>query len=177
MSTRKVQQTVPVIIKGGRSGIIAKAIEIQANSVFQITEQFQSQTEEWIQSASDFTVSYIESIDIGEMGGDLQFCQTSSMAHPLTYAFKDSAKNNIFTIQEVADGSNYSLQISVDLTDAYFQVTEEDKSVSNGWTVSTFNTMNAIVAEVEVTDANNIPVCQLLRTEEEDIFLNLEPSV
>ncbi len=177
MSTRKVQQTVPVIIRGGKSGIIAKAIEIEANSLFHVTQQFQSQPEEWIQSDSDFTVSYIESIDIGEMGGDLQFCQTSSMAHPLTYAFKDSAKNNIFTIQEIADGNNYSLQITVDLTNEYFQITQEEKSVSGGWTVSTFSTTNAIVAEVEVTDANNIPVCQLLRTEEEDIFLNLEPSV
>ena len=177
MSTRKVQQTVPVIIRGGRSGLIAQAIVIEANSVFQITEQFQSQQEEWLQSDSDFAVSYIESIDIGEMGGDLQFCQTSSMAHPLTYAFKDSAKNNIFTIQEIADGDNYKLQISVDLPNDYFQVTEEDKAVSNGWTVSTFSTTNALVAVVEVIDSHNTPVCQLIRTEEEDIFLNLEPSV
>jgi len=177
MSIHKVEQTTPVIIKGGRSGLIAQAIEIQANSVFQITEQFQSQQEEWIQSDSDFTVSYIESIVVGEMGGSLQFCQTSSMAHPLTFAFKDSAKNNIFTFQEIADGNNYKLQISVDMTNDYFQVTEEDKAVSNGWTASTFNTTNPTVYEVEVTDANNIPVCQLIRTNEEDIFLNLEPSV
>ena len=177
MSTQKVQQTVPVIIKGGKSGIIAKAIEIQANSIFQVTQQFQSQPEEWIESNSYFTVSYIESIDIGEMGGNLQFCQTSTMAHPLTYAFKDSNKNNIFTITEVADGNNYSLQITVDSAGEYFQITDSDKAVSNSWTVSTFSTTNTIVAEVEVTDANNIPVCQMLRTNEEDIFLNLEPSV
>ena len=177
MSTRKVQQTTPIIIKGGRSGLIAQAIVIEANSVFRITEQFQSQSEEWIQSESNFAVSYIESIDIGEMGGDLQFCQTSSMEHPLTYAFKDSAKNNIFTIQEIADGKNYKLQITVDLTGEYFQVTEEDKAVSNGWTVSTFSTTNVMIAEVEVTDAHNTPVCQFIRTDEEDTFLNLEPSV
>jgi hypothetical protein len=177
MSINKVQQSIPIIIKGGKSGIIAKAIEIQANSVFQVTEQFQSQPEEWIQSDSDFAVSYIESIAVGEMGGSLQFCQTSSMAHPLTYAFKDSAKNNIFTLSEVADGSNYSLQITVDASGDYFQITEEDKAVSNGWTISTFNTTDPIVYEVEVTDANNIPVCQLLRTNGEDIFLDLEPSV
>ncbi len=177
MSINKVQQSVPVIIRGGRSGIIAKEIEIQADSLFQVTEQYQSQPNQWIESDSAFTVSYIESIAVGEMGAGLQFCQTSSMAHPLTFAFKDSGKNNIFTIQEVADGNNYKLQISVDLTNDYFQITEEENSVSGGWTVSTFNTTAAIVYEVEVTDANNIPVCQLLRTEEEDIFLNLEPSV
>lgn len=178
MSIKKVEQSVPIIIKGGRSGLVAQAIEIEANSVFQITEQFQSQPEEWIQSDSDFAVSYIESIAVGEMGGGgLQFCQTSSMAHPLTYAFKDAKKNNIFTIQEIADGNNYKLQISVDLTNDYFQVTEEDKAVSNGWTASAFNTTNAMVYEVEVTDANNIPVCQLLRANEENIILNLEPSV
>ena len=177
MSIHKVQQTTPVIIKGGRSGLIAQPIEIQANSIFQVTEHFQSQQEEWIQSDSDFTVSYIESIVVGEMGGGQQFCQTSSMAHPLTYAFKDSNKNNIFTIQEIADGNNYKLQITVDSSGDYFQITDSDKSVSGGWTVSTFNTTNPIVGIVEVTDANNIPVCQLLRTNGEDIFLDLEPSV
>jgi hypothetical protein len=177
MSIKKVQQTTPVIIKGGKSGIIAKAIEIQANSIFQVTQQFQSQPGEWTTSDSYYTVSYIESIDIGEMGGDLQFCQTSTMAHPLTYAFKDSNKNNIFTMQEVADGNNYSLQITVDSSGDYFQITDPEKSISEGWTVSTFNKTSAIVGMVEVTDANNIPVCQIIRANEEDIFLNLEPPV
>jgi len=177
MSTKKVGQSIPIIIKGGRSGIIAQTIEIQANSIFQVTQEFQSQPEEWTASNSYFSVSYIESIDIGEIGGDLQFCQTSSMAHPLTYTFKDSNKNNIFTIQEVADSNNYALQITVDLAGEYFQVTDSDKSVSNSWTVSTFSTTNAVVGVVEITDANDVPVCQLLRTNEEDIFLNLEPPV
>jgi hypothetical protein len=177
MSTELPQQTTPVIIKGGSRGILAKAIELYPNSVFQVTEQFQSQPDDWIQSDSDFTVSYIESVMVGEMGDGLQFCQTSTMAHPLTFIFKDSDKNNIFTISEVADGSNYSLQISVDLSNDYFQITEADKSVSEGWTASAFNTTDAVVYEIEVTDANNVPVCQLVRTNDENIYLNLEPAV
>jgi hypothetical protein len=177
MSTFMPQQSIPIIIKGGtKSGILAKPIEIQANSVFEVTEQFQSEPNEWIQSDSAFTVSYIESLMIGEMGAGLQFCQTSSMAHPLTYEFKDSESSNIFTIKEVAAGSNYSLQISVDLSGDYFQITQSSKSDGN-WSVSTFNTTNTEVYAVEVVDANNIPVCRLLRANEEDIYLNLEPAV
>lgn len=174
MSINKVGQGMPIIIKGGKSGIITQAIEIQGNGIFQITQPFQLQQEEWIQSDSDFTVSYVESINVGEMGGNLQFCQTSPMAHPLTYFFKDSNKNNIFTIKEVLDGSDYSLQITVDLPNEYFQITDGGKS--GEWTVSTFSTTNSMVGIVEVKDANNIPVCQLIRANEEDIFLNLEPS-
>ncbi len=178
MSENNVQQGIPVIIKGGsKSGILAKAIEIQANSVFSVTQQFQSQPDEWVQSDSDYSISYVESVMVGELGGSLQFCQTSTMAHPLTYEFKDSGGNNIFTIQEVANGSNYTLQISVTLANDYFQITEQPKGDEEAWTASTFNTTDPEVYMVEVTDANNVPVCQLLRTEEEDIFLNLEPPV
>jgi hypothetical protein len=179
MSTFMPQQSIPIIIKGGsKSGILAKPIEIQANSTFEVTEQFQSQPNEWIQSDSAFAVSYVESLTIGEMGAGLQFCQTSSMAHPLTYEFKDSESGNIFTIKEVAaaGGSNYSLQISVDLASDYFQITQSSKTDGN-WTVSAFNTTNAEVYAVEVVDANNVPVCRLLRANEEDIYLNLEPAV
>jgi len=151
MSTDMPQQGMPIIIKGGsKSGILAKPIEIQAGGIFQVTEQFQSQPDDWIQSDSDFTVSYIESLMVGEMGADLQFCQTSSMAHPLTYIFKDAENNNIFTISEVADGGNYSLQISVDLAGDYFQVTEAGKSGSE-WTISTLNSADPEVAAVQST--------------------------
>ena len=178
MSENNLQQGIPVIIKGGsKSGSLPRAIEIQANSVFSITEQFQSQPNDWTQSDSDYSVSYVESITVGELGGNLQFCQTSTMAHPLTFNFKDSEGKNIFTIQEVADGFNYLLQISVDLTDDYFQVTDQSNSPNETWTASTFNTTDSEVAIVEVINANNVPVCQLLRTDVEDIILNIEPPV
>jgi hypothetical protein len=179
MSTYMPEQSIPIIIKGGsKSGILAKAIEIHANSVFAVTEQFHAQPSEWIQSDSDFAVSYVESVMVGEMGAGLQFCQTSTMAHPLTYEFKDSDNKNIFTIREVAGGeSNYTLQVAVDLPDDYFQITETSKSEAGNWTVSTFNTTDAEVYAVEVVDANKIPVCRLLRTNEADIYLNLEPAV
>ncbi|MEP6901002.1 MAG: hypothetical protein ABJA66_04585 [Actinomycetota bacterium] len=176
MSTLNPRQGIPVIIKGGsKSGILAKPIEIQANSDFQVTEEFHSQANNWIQSGSDFAISYVESIMIGEMGANLQFCQTSSMAHPLTYAFKDAKGANIFTITEVAGGGNYSLQISVDLPDNYFQITDTSESKS-GWTVSLFGTTDAEVYAVEVIDSNNVPVSRLVRMDEADIYLNLEPS-
>jgi hypothetical protein len=179
MSTFMPEQSIPIIIKGGsKSSIIAKPIEIQANSVFQVTEQFQSQPGEWIQSDSDFAISYVESVMIGDMGAGLQFCQTSSMAHPLTYEFKDSDNNNIFTIKEVAGGgSNYSLQILVDAAGDFFQITQSPKSDDPNWTASAFDTTNTEVYAVEVVDANDIPVCRLLRPSEEDIYLNLEPAV
>lgn len=178
MSTEMPEQSIPIIIKGGsKSGILVKPIEIQANSIFQVTEEFQSEEDTWIQSDSDFAVSYVESVAIGEMGAGLQFCQTSLMTHPLTYAFKDDKGANIFTITEVADSSNYSLQIGVEFPDGYFEITDTDQSKKGSWTVSRFNTTDTEVYEVEVTDANNVPVCQLLRTNEEDIFLNLEPPV
>ncbi len=177
MSTIRLQQGIPIIIKGGsKKGIVATAIEIQANSNFQVTEEFQSQANDWIQSDSGFSISYVESIMVGEMGNNLQFCQTSAMAHPLTYKFKDDKGANIFTITEVAGGGNYSLQISVDLPNNYFQITETSESKS-GWTVSLFDTTDPEVYAVEVTDANNVPVSRLVRMDEADIYLNLEPPV
>ena len=177
MSTKKVQQGIPVIIKGGsKSGIIAKAIEIDANSIFSVTQEFQSEPSEWTQSDSAFAISYVESVMVGEMGANLQFCQTSSMAHPLKYTFKDSDDNNIFTIQEASEGSNYSLQISVDSHGNYFQITQSAKGDDN-WTTSTFNTLSIVVSVVEVTDVNNTPVCQFLVNDGENIYLNLEPPV
>ena len=178
MSTLMPQQGMPIIIKGGsRSGVLAKPIAIQASGSFRITESFHAQPDEWIQSGSGFTVSYVESVMVGEMGAGLQFCQTSSMAHPLTYAFKDSEDNNIFTIQEVGDGSNYSLHIAVAGADNYFQITEQSKASADDWRVSAFNTTDAEVYAVEVIDADNVPVCRLRRTGEDDILLNLEPPV
>ena len=179
MSLNRVEQITPVIIKGGRqSGILPEPIAIHANSVFEVTQQFQSQPDDWVQSNSEFTISYIESVVVGELGSGQQYCQTSTMAHPLTYEFKDSSNNNIFTVSEVAlnGGSNYSLQISVSLPNDYFQITEAPKSDDPNWTVSTFDTLNTEVYAVEVVDANNVPVCRLLRTEGEDIFLNMEPA-
>lgn len=178
MSNSKAQQSIPVIIKGGsKSGILAKPIEIQANSSFQVTEEFHSQSNQWIQSDSDFTVSYIESVMIGEMGENLQFCQTSSMTHPLTFTFKDLNNKDIFTIKEVTDNNNYSLQISVTLPDDYFQIPQTSESSNDNWSNSVFDTADAEVYAVEVTDINDVPVCRLLRNGESDIYLNLEPPV
>jgi len=175
MSENTVQQTLPVIIKGGKSGILAKPIEIQANSVFQVSEEFQQQPNDWVQSNSNFAVSYVESVMVGEMGAGLQFCQTAEMSHPLTYEFKDSTDKNIFTIKEVTNGGGgYSLQITVTMPNDYFQITESAKGEK--WTVSTFDTPDAEVYAVEVIDAAQTPVCRLLRSNEEDIFLNLEPA-
>jgi len=120
----------------------------------------------------------VESLTVGEMGAGQQYCQTSSMAHPLTYEFKDSDNNNIFTIKEVSgSGTDYSLQIAVDLPDDYFQITQSPKSDSPNWTVSAFDTLNTEVSAVEVIDRNDVPVCRLLRANEEDIYLNLEPAI
>ncbi|MBS1794648.1 MAG: hypothetical protein JSS81_12385 [Acidobacteria bacterium] len=176
MSKGTDQQSVPIIIKGGsKRGIIATAIEIQANSVFQVTESFQQQQSDWIQSDSEFSISYVESVAIGDMGPEMQFCQTSAMAHPLTYEFKDDQGSNIFTIREMAGNDGYYLQISVDSKDDYFQITKD--SGNEAWTVSLFDTTAAEIYAVEVTDANSVPVCRMLRANEEDIFLNLEPAV
>ena len=178
MSTDLPQQSTPIIIKGGRGkGITQSAIEIEANSVFAVTESFQSQQDDWIQSDSDFSISYIESLAIGEMGAGLQFCQTSTMAHPLTYSFKDDDDSTIFTIKEIADGDNYNLQINVEVPDEYFQITQGNASTGNDWSVSKFSAVTVVVSSVEVTDATNTPVCLLLRTIDQDIFLNLEPGV
>lgn len=177
MSENNLQQGIPVIIKGGKkSGFIATAIEIQANSIFSVTEQFQSDPNQWVQSDSDFSISYVESITVGQTGASPQFCQTSTMAHPLTFNFKDAQGKKIFTIREVSNGVNYLLQISVDLSEDYFQVTDESNSGGNAWTDSTFNTTESEVGMVEVLDTNNVPVCQLMRTDEEDIILNIESA-
>lgn len=179
MTLRVPQQGAPIIIKGGGSSLSATAIEIHSTSVFQVTEEFQSQPNEWIQSDSDFLTNYVESVMIGEPGENMQFCQISSMAHPLTFAFKDGKDANIFTIAEVADSGNYTLQISVDVSDDYFQITQAAESASNNndWFVSIYNQTGAEVFAVEVTDSNNVLVCRLLRTNEDDISLNLEPAV
>jgi hypothetical protein len=99
------------------------------------------------------------------------------MAHPLTFNFKDSQGKKIFTIHEISNGVNYVLQISVDVTDDYFQITGQSNSSGESWTASTFNTTESEVGMIEVLDNNNVPVCQLMRTDEEDIILNLEPPV
>ena len=175
MSEDLPQQSLPVIIKGGsHRGIIATAIEIEVDGGFQVTQEFQSQADDWIQSDSDFSVSYVESVMVGEMGESLQFCQTSLMTHPLTYEFEDDKGTIIFTIKEVSAGGDYSLQISVAKSGDYFHITKS--SEKDSWSTSLFDTTNAEVAAVEVKDANNVPVCRLLRANEENIYLNLEPS-
>ncbi len=178
MSSDLPQQTTPIIIKGG-SKKASIPIRINAYSTFQITESFQSQSDDWIQSASDFSVSYIEAVDVGEPGGNLQFCQTSSMSHPLTFAFKDSDNNTIFTVTEAADGANYDLQIAVQYSGGFFKI-EQTSELAEGtdWSESIFDPSDVEVYMVEVTDSHNVPVCQIIRpTEESDIFLNLEPPV
>lgn len=169
MSTLNPQSGLPIIIKGGRkSGILPKPIEIHATNNFLVTEEYQSQPNQWIQSDSDFSVTYVESLTIGPAGEDQQFCQTSSMSHPLTYLFKDNKDNNIFTLSEVANGGNYSLLVSVDVPDNCFEITQPPD-----WTVSIFDTTDIEVFAVEVVDSNSVVVCRLLRTNEYDIQLNL----
>jgi hypothetical protein len=182
MSNYLPQQGMPIIIKGGgKKGIVTNAIQIQTPGDFQITQPFQSQQDDWIQSDSNFSISYVESIMLGQMDENLQFCQTSLMTHPLTFEFKNKKGLNIFTIKEILDSGNYYLQITVVMEDDYFQVTEESESTgaetSNGdWSVSLFNTTDVDLYAVEVTDANDVPVCRLVRANEEDISLNLEPA-
>ena len=177
MSTDLPQQSTPIIIKGGKGGILATPIKFQAYSVFVVTQHLQSQPLQWTQSDSNYSVSYIESLVVGEMGvGEQQFCQTATMAHPLTYTFMDAEKNPIFTVQEIADSGNFKLQITVDAAGDYFEVTQESKAVPDAWTESTFSSTDAVVYMVEVKDSTNTPVCQLVRGEEEDIFLDLEPT-
>jgi hypothetical protein len=178
MSSDLPQQTTPVIIKGG-SKKASIPIRINAYSTFQVTESFQSESDDWIQSESDFTVSYIESFEVGEPGGNLQFCQTAFMLHPLTFAFKDSNNTTILTITEVADGAAYDLHIAVQYSGGFFQI-EQTSELAEGtdWSESVFEPADAEIYLVEVTDRNNLPVCQIIRaTDESDIFLNLEPPV
>lgn len=176
MSKDLPQQSLPVIIKGGsHKGIIATAIEIQVDGGFQVTREYQSQADNWIQSDSSFSVSYVESVMVGEMGESLQFCQTSLMTHPLTYEFADDKGAIIFTIKEFSAAGDYSLQISVVKSGDYFHITKASETKDN-WSTSLFDSTDAEVAAVEVKDANNVPVCRLLRAKEENIYLNLEPS-
>jgi len=167
----------PICIKGGsKSGIQPTPIEIYANSVFLVTESYQQQQSDWVQSDSDYTFNYVDSIMVGETGADPQFAQTSSMAHPLTYSFNDSTNKNIFTIQEVIDGSSCYLKVSVDVENQYFQITQESKSGADAWTISSYNTTAPEVYSVVVTDANSLAVCRFVRLNEEDIYLNLKMS-
>jgi len=168
-------QLTPIRVKGGTKGssLLPATIEIQANSVFQVTETFEEQPSDWIQSDSIFMVSYVESLGVGEPDNWEQFCQTSTMAHPLTYAFKDADNNNIFTIQEIADGDNFYLQIAVAPPDDYFQISQQPKSGDN-WTASLYNTTLTAVYAIDVSDRNDVFVCRLLRPNEEDIYLNIQ---
>ncbi len=183
MSPDMPQQSIPIIIKsgGGGGGEIDQAktpIDINANSIFKVTEEYNSQPTDWLKSDSHFTVSYVESIAIGENGKNMQFCQTSRMSHPLTFAFKDAKGKAIFTIVETADDKNFSLQFSVDYPDCYFQVSDTSKTASKGfWSDSIFSMSGMNIHIIEVIDSNNIPVCQLLRFDNAEIFLNLEPPV
>lgn len=177
MSAKLPEEITPIIIKGG-SKKSSTPIRINANSTFQITESFQSESDDWIQSESDFSVSYIESVVFGELGGSQQFCQTSSMLHPLKFTFKDSDNNTIFTVTEIAaSGADFDLHISVEYSGGFFQV-EQTSQLAGGtdWSESVFDPSDAEIYLVEVTDRNNTPVSQLIRTDDEsDIFLDLEP--
>ena len=176
MSSDMPQQSMPVIIKGGNKKT-SSPIQINSLSLFQITQEFQSQSGGWLQSSSEFELSYVESVNLVSLTGDAQFCQTSTMSHPLTYAFKDDQEKNIFIISEVADGNNYTLSIDVQYPNSYFQ----SEGVTNGdcWTESIFNSglLEAEVAQIEVTDSSGTPVCQLLRSNDEEITLAVEPPV
>lgn len=181
MSSDLPQQSVPIIIKGGNKKTSSR-IQINSLSLFQITQEFQSQADEWLQSSSDFELSYVESLNLVSLTGDAQFCQTSTMSHPLTYAFKDDQDKNIFIISEVADGNNYKLSISVQYPNSYFQIAQqssEGMTNGNGWTESIFNSgsLDAEVVKIEVTDSTGTPVCQLLRSTDEEITLSVEPPV
>ncbi len=171
-----VEEVTPIIIKGGnkKSSI---PISIEPNGTFNVTESYQSQSNDWLKSDSDFAIRYIESLVVGQDGNSQQFCQTSTMAHPLTYAFKDDQDKNIFLLTEVADGNNFKLEISVQYPNSYFQISQSAPGAGN-WTESVFNSsLDAEIATVEVTDANNMPVCQLSRNGDNDIFIDTEPPV
>jgi len=175
MSIKNLKQGLPIIIRGGsRSG--GKPISIQADGVFEITQQFQAQPNDWIESGSDFLVSYIESVMIGEMGPELQFCQTSSMSHPLRFEFKNDKDANIFTLSEIAATGGYNVRIDVQMPDEYFEITQSGNS-GETWTASDFDSEAAAIAAVEVVDSNEVPVCRLLCPDGESICLNLEPAL
>lgn len=180
MSSDLPQQSVPIIIKGGDTDT-SSPIEISTISYFQVTQEFQSQSSEWLQSSSVFELSYIESLNLVSSTGDDQFCQTSTMSHPLTYAFKDNQNKNIFVISEVAGKNNYTLNIDVQYSNSYFQIEQqssEDAAKSDSWSESIFNSGTLVqVAKIEVTDSTGTPVCQLLRSNNEEITLSVEPPV
>lgn len=180
MSSDLPQQSVPIIIKGGDLDT-SSPIEISTMSYFQITQEFQSQPNEWLQSSSDFELSYVESLNLISPSGDDQFCQTWTMSHPLTYAFKDAKNKNIFVISEVAQDKNYTLNIDVQYANSYFQIDQQSsENASNGsdWTDSVFVSETPVeVAKIEVTDSSGTPVCQFLRSNEEQISLSVEPPV
>lgn len=183
MSSDLPQQSVPIIIKGGNKKASSR-IQINSLSLFQITQEFQSQSSEWLQSSSDFQLSYVESVNLVSQTGDDQFCQTSTMSHPLTYAFKNDQNENIFIIREnkIPTQKNYTLSIEVQYPNSYFQIEQqsfENATNGNNWAESIFNSGLSVmeVTKVEVTDSNGIPVCQLLRSEDEEISLSIEPPV
>lgn len=181
MSSDLPQQSVPIIIKGGDMDA-SSPIEIDSMSFFQVTQEYQSQSGEWLQSSSDFELSYVESLNLVSATGDDQFCQTSTMSHPLTYAFKDDKNDNIFIISEVAKNKNYTLNIEVQYPKAYFQIAQqssENAASGSNWTTSVFHSelLPAEVAKIEVTDSSGTPVCQLLRSAGEQITLSVEPPV
>jgi len=181
MSSDLPQQSLPIIVKGGNKKTSSR-IQINSLSLFQITQEFQSQSSEWRQSSSEFKLSYVESLNLVSLTGNAQFCQTSTMSHPLTYAFKDDQDKNIFIISEVADNNNYKLSIDVQYPNSYFQIVQqssEDATSGNCWTESIFNSglLEAEVAKIEVTDSSGTPVCQLLRSSDEKITLSIEPPV
>lgn len=169
MSTDKAQQGVPIIIKGGtkKSSI---PIRITAYDEFHITESIQSGSNDWIESKSDDPISYIESVVLGD---NQQFCQTSTMKHPITLTFKDSDSNHLFKITEVevSGTSNFNLSISVEYPGSFFQAD------GSSWSESDFDPSDMEIHLVEVTDVNNTPVCQLVREkgDDSDFILNLEP--
>lgn len=181
MSSDLPQQSLPVIIKGGNKKT-SSLIQINSLSLFEVTQSVQSQSGGWLQSSSVFELSYIESLNLVSPTGDAQFCQTSTMSHPLTYAFKDDQEKNIFIISEVADNGNYTLSIDVQYPNSYFQIAQHSsEGAANGadWTESIFNSglLEAEVAKIEVTDSSGIPVCQFLRSGVEEISLSIEPPV
>lgn len=177
MTKPNLQQGTPIVVRGGnKSGIIPKPISINADGVFQVTQEFQAQPTNWVESSSEFVISYVESINVGQMGSGLQYCQTSSMSHPLRYEFKDDKSANIFTITEVPTNGGFSLKVDVLAPNDFFHITEESKEGGESWVESAFDQPTAEVYAVEVVDSTNTPVCRLIRSSEEDIYLNLEPA-
>lgn len=182
MSSDLPRQSVPIIIKGGNI-YDTKPIEINSISYFQVTQEFQSQAEDWLTSSSDFELSYVESINLVSPTGDAQFCQTSTMLHPLTFAFKDDQDKNIFIISEVAvANNNFTLSIDVQYSSSYFHITEQSSedtvTTQEFWNDCVFVSGTGVeVAKIEVTDSNGTPVCQFLRSNDEEITLSVEPPV